>query len=304
MKKLHIIKIGKNKYYYNKESKQLVNIKNNEDYCIVASKGLLEKIIRPFFLTVNMPTLEEIETLEKRYLEEIYFFVNKNIAWFLERLKSKNEIKKDWLSIFKQTSRETYNRSSELDMGAERVIHNLFGQYRLFAVNSSPIGSDLMFETPDAFIHLEVKTATDSNSADFKGKIQIAQNQTTYPINQTKRGNKYPFIPSLPTIYSNNKLCLTYVIQIIHNNSEDLPKIIFLFSIPNGLLKSTYGDCINSGKHRKELNRLDSRGDIRFLYKDAKRFENLKDKPSRIKIIYPQDYSKKLLVDYLGLEEL
>src|SRR3989344_6327227 len=119
MKKLHIIKIGKNKYYYNKESKQLVNIKNNEDYCIVASKGLLEKIIRPFFLTVNMPTLEEIETLEKRYLEEIYFFVNKNIAWFLERLKSKNEIKKDWLSIFKATSRETYNRSSELDMGLE-----------------------------------------------------------------------------------------------------------------------------------------------------------------------------------------
>lgn len=247
---------------------------------------------------------KEIELIEKRYFEDIYFFVNKNLAWFLERLKSKNEIKKDWLKIFKTTSREAYNKSSELDKGAERVVHNLFGQYRIFAVNSSPIGSDLMFETPDAFIHLEVKTATDSNPADFKGKIQIAQNQTTYGVDQTARGNRYPFVPSLPKIYSNRKICLTYVIQIIHDNSEDLPKIIVLFSIPNGLLKSTYGNCINVGKHAKKLNKLDSRGDIRFLYKKAKRFENLKGKPNRIKIIYPQNYSKKLLQDYLGVEEL
>jgi hypothetical protein len=247
---------------------------------------------------------KEIETLEKRYFDEIAFFVDKNIHWFLERLKSKNEIKKDWLHIFKTTSREAYDKASELDKGAERVIHNLFGQYRLFAVNSSPIGSDLMFETPDAFVHLEVKTATDSNPADFKGKIQIAQNQTTYAITKTKKGNNYPFIPSLPKIYSNNKVCLTYVIQIIHNNSEDLPKIIVLFSIPNGLLKSTYGDCVNSGKHAQELNRLNSRGDIRFLYKDAKKFENLNDKPSRIKVIYPQTPSQRLLQDYLGLDRL
>ena len=247
---------------------------------------------------------KEIEILEKRYLEEIYFFLSKNIAWFLERLKSKNEIKKDWLNAFKTTSREAYDKASELDKGAERVIHNLFGQYRLFAVNSSPIGSDLMFETPDAFVHLEVKTATDSNPADFKGKIQIAQNQTTYAVTQTKRGNNYPFIPSLPKIYSNGKICLTYVIQIIHNNSEDLPKIIVLFSIPNGLLKATYGNCVNSGKQAQDLNRLNSRGDIRFLYKDARKFENLKDKPNRIRVIYPENPPKKLLKNYLGLDNL
>ncbi|PIN92227.1 hypothetical protein COU55_02050 [Candidatus Pacearchaeota archaeon CG10_big_fil_rev_8_21_14_0_10_31_59] len=248
--------------------------------------------------------VKDIEALEKRYFDEIAFFVDKNIQWFLERLKSKNEIKKDWLKIFKATSREAYDKASELDKGAERVVSNMFGQYRVFAVNSSPIGSDLMFETPDAFIHLEVKTATDSNPADFKGKIQIAQNQTTYATSQTKRGNPYPFIPSLPTIYSNNKICLTYVIQIIHNNDEDLPKIIVLFSIPNGLLKSTYGNCVNSGKHAQKLNRLNSRGDIRFLYKDTKKFENLKDKPNRIKVIYPQNPARQLIKDFLGLEEL
>lgn len=249
-------------------------------------------------------TPKEIEELEKRYFEEISFFVGKNISWFLERLKSKNEIKDDWLSIFKKTVRAGHNQSSELDTGAERVVHNLFGQYRALAVNSCPIGSDLMFETSDAFIHIEVKTATDSNSADFKGKIQIAQNQTTYAVNKTSRGNDYPFIPSLPTVYSNKKICLTYVIQIIHNHSEDLPKIITLFSIPNGLLKSTYGDCVNSGKHNKKLNRLNSKGDIRFLYRKANKFENIQDKPNRIKIIYPQDYSKELIKKYLGLDSL
>jgi hypothetical protein len=248
--------------------------------------------------------LKEVEEIEHRYLEEINFFLISNLDWFLKRLKSKNEIKNDWLNIFKKTSRESYDKSSELDTGAERVIHNLFGMYKGLQVNSCPIGSDLMFETHDAFIHIEIKTATDSNPADFKGKIQIAQNQTTYAITETKRGNSYPFIPSLPNIYSNKKICLTYVIQIIHNNNEDLPKIIALFSIPNGLLKQTYGDCVNSGKHTQDLNRLNSRGDIRFLYKDAKLFKNLKDKPSRIKVLYPTNPNKDLLKKYLGLESL
>ena len=247
---------------------------------------------------------QDIENLEKRYLEEMSFFIDKNIHLFLNGLRSKNEIKKDWIGFFKKTCREKYEKSSELDTGAERVVHNLFGQYRMFAVNSCPIGSDLMFATPASYIHLEVKTATDSNPADFKGKIQIAQNQTTYAVNKTMRGNPYPFTPSLPKIYSNKKICLTYVIQIIHNNSEDLPEMVALFSIPNGLLKETYKNCINAGKHKKELNKLNSRGDIRFLYKEAKRFENLKNKPCRIKIIYPTKPTKELISKYLGLEEL
>ena len=99
-------------------------------------------------------------------------------------------------------------------------------------------------------------------------------------------------------------MCLTYVIQIIHNNSEDLPKIITLFSIPNGLLKPTYGNCVNAGKHQSKLNRLNSKGDIRFLYRKANKFESLPSKPNRIKVIYPKIYSKDLTKKYLGLENL
>lgn len=239
-------------------------------------------------------------------MNEIEFFVQQNISWILERLKSKDDIRKDWINIFKKTARKGYDCASELDIGTERVLYDLFGQYRPFSVNSCPIGSDLMFETPDAYIHIEVKTATEGNNADFGGKIQIAQNQTSYSVDKKNDGEPYPFKASLPKIYSNGKVCLTYVIQTIHNNNEDKPKIMSLFSIPNGALFETYKNCVNSGKHTSNLNRLDSKGDIRFIYRIANRFENLNEKPSRIKILYPvkKTYSSKFLKKFLGVKKL
>jgi hypothetical protein len=246
----------------------------------------------------------EIEKLEKRYFDEICFLIDNNIDWIIKRLDSKNSIKKDWIDFFKTTGRKNYNNSSEIDTGAERVLHNLFGTYRAFAVQSTPVGSDLMFESPDAIIHIEVKTATDTNNADFNGKIQISQNQTTYAVSKNYKGNDYPFSPSLPKVYSNGKICLTYVIQIIHNNEESLPKLITIFSIPNGLLKETYGNCVNAGKGQKQLNKLESKKDIRFLYKEANNFRNLNQTPSRIKVAYPTNPQKELLKKYLGLKNL
>lgn len=247
---------------------------------------------------------EAIEQKEEEYLNQIEYFIKDNLDWILKRLKSKNEIKNDWINIFKATAREAYDKASELDVGAERVFHNLFGRFQMLQVNSTPIGADLMFETYDSIIHIDIKTTTDSNPADFGGKIQIGQNQTSYRVNKTNRGNPYPFKASLPTFYSNGKICLTYIIQIIYNNDEDKPKIISLFSIPNGALYDTYGDCVNAGKHKKELNKLNSRGDIRFLYKDASKFENLNNKPSRIKVIYPDNPSVDILKKYLGIKKL
>jgi hypothetical protein len=247
---------------------------------------------------------KDIEKKEFEYLNQTEYFINENLEWILKRLKSKNEIKKDWIKIFKATARESYDKASELDVGAERVFHNLFGKFNMLMVNSTPIGADLMFETYDSIIHIDIKTTTESNPADFGGKIQVGQNQTSYSVYQTKKGNKYPFKASLPTFYSNGKICLTYIIQIIYNNDDDQPKIISLFSIPNGRLYNTYGNCVNAGKHRKDLNKLGSRGDIRFLYKDASKFENLKDKPSRIKVIFPKSPSQNILKKYLGINKL
>jgi len=246
----------------------------------------------------------DIEEKEYNYLHHVEYFIKNNLKWILDRLKSKNEIKRDWIKIFKATAREKYDRASELDVGAERVFHNLFGRFNILQVNSTPIGSDLMFDTYDAIIHIDIKTTTDSNPADFGGRIQIGQNQTSYSVNKTKKGSIYPFKASLPPIYSNGKLCLTYIVQIIYNNYDDKPKIISLFSIPNGALYNTYGNCVNAGKHRKDLNKLQSRGDIRFLYKDASRFKNLPYQPSRIIVIYPENPSVDILKKYLGIDKL
>jgi len=246
----------------------------------------------------------DIERKEYNYLQHVEYFIKNNLEWILDRLKSKNETKIDWIKIFKATAREEYDQASELDVGAERVFHNLFGRFNMLQVNSTPIGSDLMFDTYDAIIHIDIKTTTDSNPADFGGKIQIGQNQTSYSVNETKNGDIYPFKASLPTVYSNGKLCLTYIVQIIYNNNEDKPKIISIFSIPNGALYNTYGNCVNAGKHIKDLNKLQSRGDIRFLYRDASRFKNLTGQPSRIIVIYPKNPSEDSLKKYLGLDRL
>lgn len=244
--------------------------------------------------------LKRIEEIEFQYFNTISKHLTSNIYTILEGFKSKNEIKSDWFEIFKKTARDGYNNSSELDIGAERILYDLFGKLREFKPNSCPIGSDLMFSDNNAIIHIEVKSATDSNSADFKGKIQLGQNQTSYSVEKNYRGEDYPFKASLPTTYSNHKICLTYAIQIIHNPNDDYPKIIVLFSIPNGELKPIYENCVNSGKHQKELNRLASKGDIRFKYNIANKFTLLKDTPPRIKIIYPSPANQNLVEKYLG----
>jgi len=103
-----------------------------------------------------------------------------------------------------------------------------------------------MFELPDAYLHIEIKTALVDNSSDYKGKINIAINQTSYKVNNT-------FVPNLPEYYkiSNEieKPCLTYIIQIIHEHAKPIINAIKLVCIPNGQLFKHYERKIfKSGK--------------------------------------------------------
>ncbi|MGB9721857.1 MAG: hypothetical protein ACPL28_10305 [bacterium] len=120
-------------------------------------------------------------------------------------------------------------------------------------LNSSPLGSDLMFEAPDAFIHIEVKTALIDNPSDYRGKINIAINQTSYKINKI-------FAPNLPQYYNprgeSRKPCLTYTIQIIHEHAKPSIKSLKLVCIPNGQLYRHYGkDIFKSEKGGYEKKR-------------------------------------------------
>jgi len=70
-----------------------------------------------------------------------------------------------------------------------------------------------MFETYDAFIHIDVKTISDSNWSDYKGKLVVEPNQTSYPIDNM--GVKANLPQFYSRIYNENgvsyyKPCLTY----------------------------------------------------------------------------------------------
>jgi hypothetical protein len=222
----------------------------------------------------------ELEKLERRYFDIILFHLKQDLNTLINGLNSRIKILNNWYENFIRTARKGY-KSSDLDTGAERIFHHFFAPILRFP-NSSPIGADLMFEVPDSFIHIEIKTALINNPADYKGKINIGINQTSYRIN-----NK--FSPNLPYYYqvcSEEKPCLTYAIQIIHEHAQPNIKALKLVCIPNGQLYHRYGSSIfKSGKSGYGKGK-----DFRYKYCEEPYFkvllETYKEKIFRVELIY------------------
>ena len=226
---------------------------------------------------------EKIEFWENHYLYQIEFIIKQDVDKMMDGLKSKDKIKDDWINAFKESS----NKNSDFARGAERIYFWLFSQFGI--PNSSPIGSDMFFETYNAFIHIDIKTAKLDNTSDYKGKIPLGKNQTSYLLS-----NK-DYKVNLPTFYSfENKICLTYFISIIYEeiNDEINIKAIFLISVPNGELSSKYGDDIyNASKNKGEA--------FRYKYSCKPKFELLVGKPYRIRKLYlDENLNEKDLIGF------
>jgi len=228
-----------------------------------------------------MNDLKNIEFWEKYYLDQMEFMLLKDKNKMINALNSKDEIKEDWIDIYNK-------KSCDIDKGAERVYFWLLNQIGF--PNSTPIGSDLLYETTNAFIHIDVKTSsyytTNSkgkqtlNSGDFKGLVSIGRNQTSYHYTDD---NGLTHEANLPFLYeSKNKICLTYIIHLIYDKEIDGNlKILalLLISIPNGVLHKIYGNGICGGsKNKNEA--------FRYRYKENPYFQLLKDKPVRFKILH------------------
>ena len=215
-------------------------------------------------------TKKNIEFWENHYLNQIEFIIKQDVEKMMEGLKSKDKIKDDWVDAFQESA----NKNSDFARGAERIYFWLFNQFGI--PNSSPIGSDLFFETYNSFIHIDIKTAKIDNPSDYKGKIPLGKNQTSYSLpNKNYKVN-------LPTFYSyKKKICLTYFINIIYEEiSDELNiKAIFLISVPNGELRTKYKDDIYSASKNKKAG-------FRYKYCNRPKFELLKDKPYRIRKLY------------------
>ncbi len=226
--------------------------------------------------------LSKIEFWEKFYMDQIIFMLLKDKNKMINALNSKDEIKEDWIHVYTR-------KKTDIDRGAERVYYWLLNQ--LGFPNSTPIGADLMYETSNAFIHIDVKTSSlyttikgqkKLNTGDFKGVVSVGKNQTSYKY-EDKNGQIH--IANLPPIYrTKNKICLTYIIHLIYDRTPDGNlKIIalLLIAIPNGLLHPIYGNIICGGSKNK--------GEAcRYRYKEKPNFELLEGKPHRVYVLYKE----------------
>ncbi len=135
--------------------------------------------------------LVNIEFWELHYLNEIEYILTQDLNKMIDGLNSKDKIKDDWIDNFYRIDKKRQN--SDFARGAERIYFWLFNQFGI--PNSSPIGADLFFETYNAFIHIDIKTAKLSNPSDYKGKVPVGDNQTSY--NSSMKN----YTVNLPTIY-------------------------------------------------------------------------------------------------------
>lgn len=234
---------------------------------------------------MNTFSTKQIEEKELHYFNQLFFTLNQDIQKMIEALNSKDKIKDDWIKIFKRADKKRQN--SDFARGAERVYFWLLTQFG--KPNSSPIGADLMFETYDAFVHIDIKTAKLKNPSDYKGKIPISENQTSY-YSKNFKGNLPFFYNCRESNTPVKKVCLTYALNIIYDEEKNFKIIaVILIAVPNGQLKKHYGDkIIAAGKNKNKS--------FRYKYINNPYFITLKNKEKRFRFLYlDPDYEENFL---------
>lgn len=218
-------------------------------------------------------TKEYIEFWEYEYLKKIHHSLILDKERMMEGFSTKEDIRSEWEEFLG-------DEISDFATGSERIFYWLFSQFG--QPNSSPIGSDLFFETYNAFVHIDIKTVTTDNIGDINGSIFVGNNQNSYEGEIHVRGNKppRPYKGNLPPIYTKEngekKICLSYFICILYSADGEI-EFISLMCMPNGKLKDIYGNqVLKAGKNP---------GKIRFNFSKTDKFELLQSKPNRVSFI-------------------
>ena len=233
---------------------------------------------------MNTNEFELIENLEKKYLMKYFHFLKFTEDEILKGLATKNDIRDDWIEKWSNGDKKV----SDFNTGAERVIYALINSKGIGIPNSCPVGSDLMFEVDDAYIHIDLKTVQTSNIGDFANSIFVGNNQISYNGNFTVNGEKrvYDFA-NLPHFYMKHgkekKYCLTYFLSILHDSETLETLCIHISCFPNGYLGPIYKDSVfKAGKIPSQA---------RFNFLDCKDFKLAKGR--RIFIVYLNEKLEK-----------
>jgi hypothetical protein len=212
----------------------------------------------------------------------------------LRGFETKEKIKDDWINSWDPN--DEGKGISSFAVGAERIVYALFNAQGFGQPNSSPVGSDLFFETIDAFIHIDLKTVQTRNIGDYTKSIFVGDNQNSYKGKiLLKNGTERIYENSaLPFVYKNEgdpKPTLTFFITILYDEINLDILNINILSMPNGSLLPVYGsDVLKAGKNP---------GKIRYNFSQTSTFRLLPNNPKRIKVVYfknkmKTEYSKRL----------
>lgn len=238
---------------------------------------------------VNNMNLKKIEFWEYEYLKQLHFLLSIDYDKMMKYFETKEEIRNDWEQYL---GKET----SDFATGSERIFYWLFNQ--IGKPNSSPIGSDLFFETYNAYIHIDVKTVTLNNIGNGNTSIFVGNNQNSYKGKITNTDREYK--GNLPTIYTKNdgtkKVCLTYFIVIIHDSMFSNINAMYITCMPNGELSPIYGSKpLKAGKNKDK---------ILFNFISTKYFDLLENKPYRTKVLLFNPENDKIRKKLKEIEEI
>lgn len=215
---------------------------------------------------------EKIEFWEHEYLEKIYYLLNIGKQEIMRGFNTKEDIRKHWDEYLEKDS-------LDFETASKRIFYWLFNQFGV--PNSSPIGSDMFFETYNAYVHIDIKTVTKTNIGDISRNIFVGDNQNSYIGHVKTKNYDDLYKGNLPTFYHKEngevKICLTYFICVLYNEKNLDIQTIFITCMPNGELSQYYEpDTLNAGKNR---------GKVRYNYSKCKYFKLLSDKPLRTKVL-------------------
>ena len=243
-------------------------------------------------------TQQEIEKLERKYLNKYYHFLKFAEDEMLEGFKTKDDIKDDWWGLY---SSQTEGKGiSDFSTGAERIVYSLLNGKGIGQPNSSPVGSDLFFEVKDAYIHIDLKTVGasligNSNIGDYTRSIFVGTNQNSYKGDMIVRGELRNYTPQLPTYYNkgkeNQKVCLTYFVTILYDSDTLDTLVMCIVGMPNGELEPIYKtDVLSAGKNLEKS---------RFSFIKTPKFRLLGENDYRVKVVVfkkdmDETYRKKL----------
>lgn len=248
-------------------------------------------------------SLQEIESLEHKYLMKYWFFLKFVEDEIVTGMSSMEDIRRDWEGLYGSGE----GGISQFDVGCERIVYALLNGKIAGKPNSCPVSSDLFFEVEDAFIHIDLKSVTtnegsarNDNIGDFNTSIFVGENQNSYRgviiKNAASLGGSEHYNPNLPTFYNKSnedkKITLTYFVCLLNSSVTQGCELISIMCMPNGRLQEHYASRpLKAGKNP---------GKARYNFSQTPTFELLDNNKKRVRIIYKNPAMSEYVSGKLG----